>query len=145
MKSTASGMMTTHGQGKSGEADKSAPVFQRTLTLLSQEQHQLRLAQMKKEIEGQGERLCDKVCVREYEKYRRLIREFLDEIISNGYTFHKEDSYGARGRHRFFAMVKVVDDKLDQLGKEVMSEQADRIDILSKVDEIRGLLVDMMF
>jgi len=106
--------------------------------------HAARLAEMREDINRQGERLSDRVDVKEFEKYRRLIREFLDEIVSNGYTFSKEDAYGSRGRHRYIATVKVINEKLDELGKEVMKDQADKIDIIHKIDDIRGLLLDVM-
>jgi len=103
-----------------------------------------RLTEMKNDIDEQGKRLADRVDVKEYEKYRRLIRDFLDEIVSNGYTFSREDAYASRGRHRYIATVRIVDEKLDALGKEVMKEQADKIEILNKIDDIRGLLLDLM-
>ena len=127
------------------KADESeALLFRRTLTELSKEAYAARLQELKKSIDEQGSKLADKVDVKEFEKYRKLIREFIDEIVSNGYTFQREDAYASRGRHRYIATVKIVDEKLDELGKEVMSEQADKIEILSKIDDIRGLLLDMM-
>ena len=119
-------------------------VFRRTLTDLSKEVHEARLVEMKAGIDEQGTRLADRADVKEYEKYRRLIREFLDEIVSNGYTFSREDAYEARGKHRYIATVRIVDEKLDELGKEVMKEQADKLDILNRIDDIRGLLLDLM-
>jgi len=118
--------------------------FRRTLTDLSKEMYSARIAEMKNEIDEQGKRLGDRVDVREFERYRRLIREFLDEIVSNGYTFSREDAYASRGRHRYIATVRIVDEKLDALGKEVIKEQADKIEILNKIDDIRGLLLDLM-
>ena len=118
--------------------------FSRTLTDMSKEMFSTRIAGMKKAIEEQGERLADRADVKEYEIYRRLIREFLDEIVSNGYTFSRENAYASRGRHRYIATVQVIDEKLDELGKEVIKEQADKIEILNKIDDIRGLLLDMM-
>ena len=127
------------------KADESeALLFRRTLTELTKEAYAARLQELKRKIDEQGDRLSDKVDVKEYEKYRRLIREFMDEIVSNGYTFQREDAYAARGRHRYIATVKIIDEKLDELGKEVMKEQADQIEILSKIDDIRGLLMDLM-
>jgi uncharacterized protein YaaR (DUF327 family) len=119
-------------------------VFRRALTDLSKEMHAARLQEMKKAIDEQGERLADRVNVREYEKYRRLIREFIEEIVSNGYTFCREDAYASRGRHRYIATIKVIDEKLDKLGKEVIKDHADKIEILSRIDDIRGLLMDLM-
>ena len=119
-------------------------LFRRTLTDLTQEVYAARLQELKEKIDEQGSRLSDKVDVREFEKYRKLIREFMDEIVSNGYSFSREDTYAARGRHRYLATVKIVDEKLDELGKEVLKEHADTIELISKIDDIRGLLLDMM-
>jgi len=143
-KATESGVVpvrSTESRG-SGEVENSA--FRRTLTDMSKEMYAARIAELKGEIDEQGKRLADRVDVRELEKYRRLIREFLDEIVSNGYTFSREDAYASRGKHRYIATVKIVDEKLDALGKEVISEHADKIEILNKIDDIRGLLLDLM-
>ena len=135
---------TTRGSDvrKAGESEQL--LFRRTLTDLSKEVYVARLQELKQKIDEQGSQLADKVDVKEYERYRKLIREFVDEVVSNGYTFSREDTYAARGRHRYIATVKIVDEKLDELGREVMKEQADSIEILSKIDDIRGLLLDLM-
>jgi len=127
------------------ESRESAPsAFRRTLTDITAEAQMARLHKMREEIDEQGERLGERADVKEFEKYRRLIREFLDEIVSNGYTFYREDAYASRGRHRYIATVNVVNAKLDELGKAVLSEHADKIDMVHKIDDIRGLLLDMM-
>ena len=125
-----------------GESENS--VFRRTITDLSNELYSARLTEMKNDIDEQGQRLADRVDVKEFERYRKLIRDFLDEIVSNGYTFQREDAYASRGRHRYIATVRIVDEKLDALGKEVIKEQADKIEILHSIDDIRGLLLDLM-
>jgi len=143
-KTTESGIIQTSGPQVRSSEDVGNSAFRRTLTDLSNEMYTARLAEMKQAIDKQGERLADRVDVRELEKYRRLIREFLDEIVSNGYTFSREDAYAARGKHRYIATVKIVDEKLDALGKEVLKEHADKIEVLNKIDDIRGLLLDLM-
>jgi len=143
-KASGSSQVSSRGSEVRGVRESEAPVFRRTLTDLTKELHQARLVEMKAAIDEQGNRLADRVDVKEFEKYRRLIRDFLDEIVSNGYTFSKEDAYASRGKHRYIATVKIVDEKLDELGKEVMKEQADKIEILHRIDDIRGLLLDLM-
>ena len=143
-KTTESGIVQVRSTETRSVGETENSVFRRTLTDLTQEMYAARLAEMKNDIDEQGKRLADRVDVKEYEKYRRLIRDFLDEIVSNGYTFSREDAYASRGRHRYIATVRIVDEKLDALGKEVMKEQADKIAILNKIDDIRGLLLDLM-
>jgi len=144
VKRTDAGRYPDRGSDARGVQAAEPAAFRRTLTDLSKEMHASRLQEMKNAIDEQGRRLADRVDVSELEKYRRLIREFLDEIVSNGYTFSREDAYASRGKHRYIATVKIVDEKLDALGKEVMKEQADRIEVLGMVDDIRGLLLDLM-
>ena len=143
-KTSDSGHIPARGHDARGVQESEAPVFRRTLTDLSKEMHHSRLAEMKAAIDEQGKLLGDRVDIKELGKYRKLIRDFLDEIVSNGYTFSKEDAYASRGKHRYIATVKIVDEKLDEIGKEVMKEQADKIEILSRIDDIRGLLLDLM-
>ena len=144
VKRTDSNPLAPRGSETRGVRESETSAFRRTLTDLSREAHVARLMGMKSDIDEQGKRLADRVDVREFEKYRRLIRDFLDEIVSNGYTFSKEDAYASRGRHRYIATVKIVDEKLDELGKEVIKEHADGIEILHRIDDIRGLLLDLM-
>jgi len=143
-KTTESGIVQVRSTEVRSLGETESNVFRRTLTDLTKEMYTARLTDMKNDIDEQGKRLADRVDVKEYEKYRRLIRDFLDEIVSNGYTFSREDAYASRGRHRYIATVRIVDEKLDALGKEVMKEQADKIEILNKIDDIRGLLLDLM-
>ena len=144
VKRTDTDRYPARGPGNRSVPESEPLLFRRTLTELSKEMYVQHLQELKKKIEEQGNRLTDKVDVKEYEKYRRLIQEFVDEIVSNGYNFSREDAYASRGRHRYIATVKIIDEKLDELGKEVMKEQADRIEILSRVDDIKGLLLDLM-
>ena len=144
VKSTDPGRYSARGTEARRADESEALLFRRTLTDLSKEMYAARLSELKKKIDEQGNLLADKVDVKEFEKYRKLIREFIDEIVSNGYTFSREDAYASRGRHRYIATVKIVDEKLDELGKEVLKEQADKIELLGKIDDIRGLLLDLM-
>ena len=143
-KATESGIVQVRSTEARGPEEIENSAFRRTLTDMTKDMYADRLKDMKQEIDEQGKRLGERVDVKEFEKYRRLIREFLDEIVSNGYTFSREDAYASRGKHRYIATVKIVDTKLDELGKEVMKEHADKIEILNKIDDIRGLLLDLM-
>jgi len=138
------GTVPVRGLDTKSVRENETSAFQRTLTNLTSEMHERRLLEMRDAIDEQGKKLGQRADVREFERYRRLIRDFLDEIVSNGYTFSKEDAYASRGRHRYIATVRIVNEKLDELGKAVMQEQADQIDLLHRIDDIRGLLLDMM-
>ena len=48
-----------------------------------------------------------------------------------------------RGRHRVYGIVKLVDKNLDDLAGELVKDEKDHLTILSKIGEIRGLLLDV--
>ena len=75
--------------------------------------------------------------------YRELIREFMNEVVNRSHKFSRQNFLDRRGRHRVYGMIKLIDKTLDELALELMNEEKDAISILSKIDEIRGLLLDI--
>lgn len=103
-----------------------------------------RLSVMMQEITMQGEKLGKHMDVRDMKHYRRLIQEFMNEIVNRSHKFSRENFLDRRGRHRVYGMIKRVNVVLDELAGELSKEEKDTLAILSKVDEIRGLLLDII-
>ena len=103
-----------------------------------------RLSVMMQEITMQGEKLGKHMDVRDMKHYRRLIQEFMNEIVNRSHKFSRENFLDRRGRHRVYGMIKRVIVVLDELAGELIKEEKDTLAILSKVDEIRGLLLDII-
>lgn len=103
-----------------------------------------RLSVMMQEITMQGEKLGKHMDVRDMKHYRRLIQEFMNEIVNRLHKFSRENFLDRRGRHRVYGMIKRVNVVLDELAGELIKEEKDTLAILSKVDEIRGLLLDII-
>ena len=102
-----------------------------------------RLDGMMKEIIQQGKKLTKRMDIRDMKHYRTLIKEFLNEVVNRSHKFSRENFLDRRGRHRVYGMIKRVDEALDELAGELISDEKDAIAILDKVDEIRGLLLDI--
>ena len=119
-------------------------MFRRALSDLSAEQYQRYMAGLVHKIDEQGQQLVKKADIKELQKYRELISEFIKEMVSSSYTFNKENSYEARRRHKVFATVNKINTKLEELAQEMLTAQAGNLDILNKVDDIRGLILDIM-
>ena len=103
-----------------------------------------RLDVMMQEITMQGKKLGKRMDVRDMKMYRRLIKEFMNEIVNRSHKFSRENFLDRRGRHRVYGMIKRVDAALDELAGELIKEEKDALAILAKVDEIRGLLLDII-
>ena len=77
-------------------------------------------------------------------KYREKIREFMNEVVFRSHKFSRENFLDRKGRHRVYGLVKLVDENLDELARELMSDEKDHISILNRIGEIRGLLLDIL-
>ena len=102
-----------------------------------------RLNLMMEEIVMQGEKIVKRMDVKDMRRYRTLIKDFMNEIVNRSHKFSRENFLDRRGRHRVYGIVRLVDEKLDELAQELMKEEKDKIAILAKVGEIRGLLLDI--
>ena len=104
---------------------------------------QERLASMMEEITMQGDKLAKHRDIKDMRKYRSLIKDFMNEIISRSHEFSRENFLDRRGRHRVYGIIRLVDETLDELAQELMKDEKDNIAFLGKIGEIRGLLLDI--
>ena len=102
-----------------------------------------RLNLVMEEIVMQGDKITKRMDVKDMRRYRTLIKDFMNEIVNRSHKFSRENFLDRRGRHRVYGIVRLVDEKLDELAQELMKEEKDKIAILAKVGEIRGLLLDI--
>lgn len=103
-----------------------------------------RLKNLLERIDIQAQRLSSSLTVSDLKEYKRLVSEFLNIAVSNSHKFSKERFLDTKGRFRFFCLVKKVNEEIDSLTNEVMKKEKNRIDILSKLYDIRGILVDII-
>ena len=125
------------------EANGQNQAFARQLTTLSEAQYQRYVHDLQERIFKQGEKLKQKADLKAVMEYRALIGELLEEVASNAFEGFKAQALDAKGRHKTHFVIRSVNEKLEELTREILSDQQDNIRILQMVDDIRGLLVDM--
>lgn len=102
-----------------------------------------KLSSLMKDIEEQGAKIAKHMDIKDMKKYRSSIKEFMNEIVSRSHEFSRENFLDRRGRHRVYGIVREVDKNLDDLAQELMKDEKDNLAILGKIDDIRGLLLDI--
>ena len=102
-----------------------------------------KLSGLMDEITEQGKKISEHMDIRDMKKYRGLVKDFMNEVVNRSHKFSRENFLDRRGRHRVYGLVKLVDKNLDDLAGELVKEEKDHLAILGKVDEIRGLLLDI--
>lgn len=124
--------------------DKGDGSFKFTLASQVEEAElQEKLNGLMNDITAQGGKLSEHMDIRDMKKYRELVKDFLNEIVNRSHKFSRENFLDRRGRHRVYGIVKLVDKNLDDLASELVKDEKDHLTILSKVGEIRGLLLDI--
>jgi uncharacterized protein YaaR (DUF327 family) len=103
-----------------------------------------RLKSLLERIDDQAVRLSERLDIAELKRYRTLVTEFVDITVRNAARYEKEHTLDGRGRHRVFGIVRKIDQELENLTQEVLSRHKDNIGVLAKLDDIRGMLVDIM-
>lgn len=104
---------------------------------------QARLSTLMEEITREGEKLAKRRDVKDMRHYRGLVKSFLNEIVTHSHSFSRENFLDRRGRHRVYGIIRLVDENLDQLAQELMKDEKDNLEILNRIGEIRGLLLDI--
>ena len=104
---------------------------------------QERLSGMMEEITEQGDKISKHMDIKDMRKYRELVKGFLNEVVNRSHKFSRENFLDKRGRHRVYGIIKLVDKNLDELASELVKDEKDHLAIVGKIDDIRGLLLDI--
>jgi len=118
--------------------------FSFALDKVSDEHLVKRLSGLIEDITQQGKLLSEHMDLGELKRYRSMVHDFINEVVGNSHEFSRENFLDRRGRHRVFGIVKLVNKNLDDLAQELLKSENDNLKVLEKVDEIRGLLLDIL-
>ncbi len=105
---------------------------------------QEKLTNLLNDITTQGKILSEHMDIRDMKRYRGLVKDFLNEVVNRSHKFSRENFLDRRGRHRVYGMIKLVDEKMDELATALVQDEKEHLNILDMVGEIRGLLLDII-
>jgi len=121
------------------------PVSEETLDLLMDE------------VRSAGDTLRSRPFPDEIVRYKQAVRNFMHYVVENSYSldhetgipkFLKPGYKGARGtpeamKQITYTKIKVIDKKLEDLAAMLLSSQMPQLELASRLEEIKGLLVDL--
>lgn len=121
-------------------AEEKAPLFD----IEDQGEHRENLEELLDEVHQSGDMLADSQSLVNIKRYRQAVSAFLAYIVNNMLTVEEQTSGGNILRRKRFTQVKVIDDKLESLVQAVLRNQGKQLDVLERINEIRGLLIDLI-
>lgn len=128
---------------KTRELKNEMPTFRQQFQRLQGEALYQRMHQMAGEITEQGKRLSRTPTYRELKLYRQLVQRFVREAVDNMFVLENRTGWDRRGRQKVYTLVQQIDAALAELTELVKDGQDNQLEILAKLDAIRGMLVDL--
>lgn len=115
--------------------------------MLSQQERATReqLQQSLLQIDQQGQRLAKSMTIRELRQYKLLVKRFLEETARRGVQLRETRGWDRRGRTKRYKLLEEIDLELLGMADEMLESEQGRIELLRKVGEIRGMLINLFF
>lgn len=96
------------------------------------------------DIVEKSDKLKETLSLKNVLEYKKLVKDFMKIASENSHVFSQQNFLDRRGRHRMCSMIKQVDRELDSITQEFVKSHIDHAKVLSSIDAIRGMLVDVM-
>lgn len=125
----------------SGEVNVVHSSFYDELKSIETEDFHLEFNKLVDEITKQGERFFKNPSMKELKKYKSMIKQFIKHVTDH--MIRVERHTGGKLRQKIYTVARIIDNRLEALSKLIVSNQLKNIDLMSKLDEIRGLLIDL--
>ncbi|UTC66905.1 MULTISPECIES: YaaR family protein [unclassified Treponema] len=102
------------------------------------------IALLQDDVYSSGANLADNVNAETISKYKKAVKDFVRFAVKNSLDAKAVTSGGINPlKQRNYVIVKVIDEKIDKLTQELLFNQLEKLQILAKLDEIKGLLINL--
>jgi uncharacterized protein YaaR (DUF327 family) len=102
------------------------------------------LEELLDEVHSSGSDLLEAQSLEAIKRYRVAVRAFLARVLARMLAVEQKSSAAEVAKRKRFLQIRVVDQKLERLVSELLASQHRQLDILGRVNEIGGLLVDLL-
>ncbi len=128
-------------KGSQSSIDMLHSKFYDELKFAETEAIHLQFDELIEEITKQGERFAKNPNQELLKIYKSMIKDFLKYVTDH--MLQVEHYTGGKLKQKIYTVTKIIDQRLMQLTEHLLKTQASNINLLSTLDEIRGLLVDL--
>ena len=113
--------------------------------VMKQEQrlHGEQITRLLGDISSAGERIARSRNLRDMAKFKMLIRRFLKEAVESGLGLKQSHTWNQFGEGRRLKLIETIDEKMIELAEALLDEEKTSVDLLSKIGEIKGLLINL--
>ena len=102
------------------------------------------LEELLDEVHSSGSELLEAQSMAAIRRYRDAVKAFLALVKDRMLAVEQKSSGTGVAKRKRFVQIQVVDRKLERLVAELLADQHRQLDILGRINEIGGLLVDLL-
>ena len=95
-------------------------------------------------IHEEGDKLKSDPSLDNIKAYKDAVRKFIALVIKKGYYLEENISGINILKRKKLTLIKILDQKLEKLAAGILSNQKDQMDLLRRLEEINGLLFDLL-
>ncbi len=128
---------------KSGKAEKPAASFRKQLGEINEKEIKERLDKLLNIVDEQGKKLKKSLDKKDLIEYKKRVKDFLRLVQKEFVQARQSYSWDGAGNLKTYTLIEEADKNLNDLHQLFMQEQSDVLEIVKKIDEIRGLLLDI--
>ena len=93
-----------------------------------------------KDIKTKGNKLILSKSYIDVKNYKSTIKNYLKAVVDYTYILNKNIGFW---ENQYYSTVETINEQLESLTNELLSEEKENLDISSTIDTIQGLLIDI--
>lgn len=129
-----------HGQF---QKTQSGNQFGKMVVKQGEKLHNEQITRLLGDITAAGDRMARSRNLRDMAKFKMLVRRFLKEAVETGLDLKESHTWNQYGEGRRLKVVQTIDEKLVELAQDLLDEEKNAVDLLGKIGEIKGLLINL--
>lgn len=112
---------------------------------------------LKDAVDITGDRIKENPTMENLQEFKKTVQQFVRFVVLNNYEITKKNKKGFSAPMQFFSNyntklrpkdprvnVELINKNLDNLARSMLQNQKDNLKLLAQIDEIKGLIVDLM-
>jgi hypothetical protein len=115
--------------------------------------------QLMDDVRDAGDKLLNRPLPEEIIRYKQAVRNFINYVVKNNFSLGHDEGIpnkfkpGFKGNDRNspealknygYTKIQVIDKKLEDLAVMLLSSQKPQLELASRLEEIKGLLIDLL-
>ena len=109
-------------------------------------------------VRDAGDKLLSRPLPEEIISYKQAVRDFINYIVKNNFSLGRDEGIQNKFKPGFkgdrnspsalknygYTKIEVIDKKLEDMAAMLLANQGRQLDLVSRLEEIKGLLIDLL-